>query len=424
MEKESKLKNQWILRKDSGVICWQAIEAISIMYNLGICKKLEIENMKRILFVLPSLAMGGLEKVQVTLANALVDKEYDVTVMILQPQRELESELDERVHLIYREPKQHIMKNVPYIRHKFYDDGMWETRASARTLYKYYVGKEKFDVEIAFFRGLAVKIISGSTNHSSVKLAWVHSDFKQCAGIQSNFKDWNAVKDAYNKFHKIVCVSKQACNSFVEVIGANKSVKVVYNVLPNTLIKNKSMLPVSIEHNKFTIMSVGRLTKAKGYERLLQIVKRLTEEGYLFDLWLIGSGEEEKNLKQYVEQEQLQNVLFLGKNSNPYAYMKKADLYVCSSEYEGYNLTVAEAMLCGLPVLSTACAGPSEILDNGKYGVLVENSTDGLYEGIKRVLDQPEVLEWYRLRTQEREHFFNGDVILREIIELFSEKDM
>lgn len=375
--------------------------------------------MKRILFILPSLTVGGLEKVQVTLANALVKKGYDVTIIILQPQKELSSELDERVQLIYKASKRHIMQKVPYIRHRFYDDGMWETRASAKTLYKYYVGKEKYDVEVAFFRGLAVKIISGSTNANSVKLAWVHSDFKKCAGIQNNFKHLNATKNAYKKFHNIICVSNEARKSFIEVMGFKETVNVVYNILPNETIKNKCLFSIPIEHKNFTIVSVGRLHEAKGYGRLLSVVKRLVEEGYQFDLWLIGSGEEEKYLKQYVEKNNLQNVLFLGQQSNPYSYMKMADLYVCSSKYEGYNLTVAEALLCGTPVLSTECAGPCEILDDGKYGMVVENSKDGLYYGIRKFLEDPEVLETYRVRAKERENFFNQERILEEVIQCF-----
>ncbi len=127
---------------------------------------------KKILFVLPWLKVGGLERVQVNIANALSSRGHDVTILALNPENDLFGELDKRVKYVYKPYKPHkIMKRLPYIRHKFYDDGMWETRASANALYKYYVGNEKYDVEIGFFRGLSIKIISGSTNKNSVKLA-------------------------------------------------------------------------------------------------------------------------------------------------------------------------------------------------------------------------------------------------------------
>ena len=121
--------------------------------------------MTKILFVLPSLALGGLERAQVTVANALVKDGYDVTIIVFSRNLDLKDELDRRIHLIYKPSKPHkIMRSIPYIRHKLYDDGMWETRANAEKLYKYYVGNEKYDIEVGFFRGLSVKIISGSTN--------------------------------------------------------------------------------------------------------------------------------------------------------------------------------------------------------------------------------------------------------------------
>ena len=99
--------------------------------------------------------------------------------------------------------------------------------------------------------------------------------------------------------------------------------------------------------------------------------------------------------------------------------MAQADLYVCSSRFEGYNLTVAEALILGVPVLSTDCAGPNEILDNGKYGVIVENSEDGLYSGIKDLLDNSDKLRYYKKRVKERISFFDEETIVRQITELF-----
>ena len=103
--------------------------------------------------------------------------------------------------------------------------------------------------------------------------------------------------------------------------------------------------------------------------------------------------------------------------------MKQADLYVCSSRYEGYNLTVAEALLLGLPVLSTDCAGPNEILDRGKYGRIVENSEEGLYKGIKELLERPDLLLGYREKAKKRKSFFDEEKILIKITNLFGETE-
>ena len=373
------------------------------------------------LFILPSLSIGGLERMQVTIANALVKKGHDVTVMILEKQTDLKTDLDERVRLIYKPYKPHpIMKKIPYVRHKFYDDGMWETRASAKTLYKYYVGKEKYDVEIGFFRGLPIKIISGSTNKTSVKLAWVHNDFKKCFGVTNNFKDLQAVKDAYAKFDKIVCVSGQAKESFIDVIGLQEKTLTVYNMLSRGIL-NKAEESTELKKTAVTIVGCGRLVEQKGFDRLLNVAERLNQDGYKFDLWIVGGGGDEEKLKSTVSQKNLSNVKLLGQQSNPYKYIKQADLYVCSSLYEGYNLTVAEALLLDVPVLSTKCTGPCEILDGGRYGILVENSEEGLYQGVKDLLENPDKLTYYKERAKERKDFFDGEKIVKQIEELFGE---
>jgi len=378
--------------------------------------------MKKILFVMPGLSVGGLERVQVSIANALSKKGHDVTVMILNPEYTLAKELDKRVKLVHKPYKPHkIMKKIPYIRGKFYDDGMWETRASAKKLYNYYVGQEKFDVEIAFFRGLSIKIVSGSTNKNSIKIAWVHSDFAQCYGYTNNFKNIDETKKAYREFDKIVTVSKQAKESFSKVIGIEENVCAVYNLLDIEDILNKSNETIDIVKQKTTIMSVGRVVELKGFDRLINVAERLNNDGFDFDLWIVGDGSQREELQQIVEQKNLTNVKFLGSQANPYKYMKQADLYVCSSRYEGYNLTVAEALILGVPVLSTHCTGPCEILDDGKYGVIVENSEEGLYAGIKDLLEHPEKLAYYKEKAIARKDFFNEERIIGEIEELFGE---
>lgn len=376
--------------------------------------------MKKVLFILPWLEIGGMERMQVTLANALSRLGYEVTIMTLQQGDALRKQLEASVRFIYREPKRFsIMRRIPYIRHKFYDDGMWETRASAKALYQYYVGAGRYDIEIAFFRGLPVKIISGSTNPMSVKIAWVHSDFKKCMGVQNNFCNMKAAKEAYAKFNHIVCVSKQACKSFVDVIGVQDKTTIIYNLLPIDEIKELSCAECKEDKTKFTILSVGRLVYAKGYDRLLSVIKRLNEEGYVFEQWIIGTGNEEETLKQYASENQLDNVHFLGQQLNPYCYMKEADLYVCSSRYEGYNLTVAESLICGTPVLSTECTGPCEILGYGEYGMVVDNNEEGLYQGIKMFLEQPKLLQEYQKRAVQRCNFFDENKILNQVIKLF-----
>lgn len=381
--------------------------------------------MKKILFILPALTVGGLERVQVTLANKLSRNGYDVTVMTLGKGDDLRWELDEKVHFVYKPLKTHpIMGRIPYIRNRFYDDGMWETRATPEQLHRYYIGDEHYDVEIGFFRGLPIKIVSGGTPDKSVRhLAWVHNDFSKATGFCNNFKSIAEVRKAYASYDRVVCVSEQAKEGFIAQIGDTGNLVSVYNMIPVEETRQKALESPNVVANKadFHMVVVARLLdSAKGQIRLIDVISRLHNEGKSVSLCLVGGGPDEQSLKDEIEKQGASGyITMVGSQVNPYPYIQESDLLVCSSYFEGYNLTVAEAMILGIPVLSTDCAGPREILDGGKYGMLVENSEAGLYEGIKKLADSPSLREHYRQLAVERREFFDEEKILKQIIDLF-----
>lgn len=381
---------------------------------------------KRILFILPSLALGGLERAQVTLANSLQRAGHDVTVMMLEEKNELGDELDRRVTLFRKVYKQHFGKKLPYIRHKFYDDGMWETRATPEELYRYYVGDEVYDVEIAFYHGLCVKIISGSANKDAVHLTWVHNDFTKIRSYQFNFKNLGDVRAAYRKFDKVVCVSESARKGFITAIGDTGNTVTIYNMLPVAGIRrlSKEEIPYRYPASGLNLVLVGRLKDShKGQRRLISVISRLREEGREISLTLVGDGSDRSAIERHIRKHRAEDFVFLvGAHKNPFPYVAGADMLICASYYEGFNLTVAEALILGVPVISTECTGPCEILDNGKYGMLVENSRNGLYYGLKLLADNPVIVEDYREKAKTRIDFFCEETILRQITDLF-EKD-
>lgn len=386
--------------------------------------------MKKILFVAASLRIGGMERVLVDISNELVKRNYDVTILTYEDEKgpTWKCDLDERVHFIYKAPKPFkIMRSLPYF-HRYYKGIKWETRTSARNLYRYYVGsKVKYDVEVAFCRGPAVKIISGSTNRKSVKLNWVHNDYKiiNPKTITRFFRNMDEAKQAYKAFDRIAGVSKQATQNFIETIGYPEKTTTIYNMLDIDMINRKKAEPCPREKKTFTMISVARLIASKGYDTLLKAVKKLNDDGLDFELWLVGTdnmSEHEKMLRNYADDNQLDNVIFMGRQMNPYCYMAQADVYVCSSWREGFSISVAEATACGLPVISTRCTGPCEILNDGEYGVLVDYDVDALYEALKAAILNPDSLNEYREKSVKRSRDFSGEVIIEQIIELFNIK--
>ncbi len=379
--------------------------------------------MKKILFILPSLTMGGLERLQVNLANALVARGHDVTILMLDNIRDLESELDSKVHLQYKPYKKTWFAKLPYIRSKFYDDGMWETRTSPKKLHEYYVGSEKYDVEIAFFRGLSIKIVSGCTDKTVKKLAWVHNDFSKAVGYNNNFKSIDDVIKAYKRFDNVVCVSNQAKEGFVSVLGDLDNLKIIYNLSPIEKIielSKKNIVESNVKHN-FNLVVVARLVDdAKGQLRLINVIDKLNKNGLDVGLTIVGDGVDKDKISQKINELNAgEYINMVGMQKNPYPYIRGADLLVCSSYFEGYNLTVAEALILGVPVLSTKCAGPCEILENGKYGLLVENSEEGLFEGLLKLIRDKDLFEYYKKMAIKRRDFFSEEKIIKQVEELF-----
>ena len=192
-----------------------------------------------------------------------------------------------------------------------------------------------------------------------------------------------------------------------------------------TKILNKSQKAINVpDKNSSTIrlVSVGRFTTPKAYDRLLRIINQLIIEKYSVELWLLGDGEQRELLEAYINKNNLENVVTLwGFQDNPYAYLTQCDLFVCSSISEGYSTAVTEALILGLPVITTNCSGMHELLKNGECGIITENSEEALYIGLKQLLDNPSLLQHYRNKAIERGKDFSLQKLIEPIEKLLME---
>lgn len=378
-------------------------------------------HLKKVLFVSPALHIGGMEKALVANANALTRRGHQVTVLLLGTDNPLLPMLHKDVKVVIQPRRTFAwVKKIKYF-WIYFDEGRWENWAGARALYRHYVKERSFDVEIAFFRGLPVKIISGSTNKRAKRIAWVHNDFRVCPGVTSSFRNISAAKRAYCRFNHIVCVSKQAMDSFHAVIGCKENTQCIYNLLPIEQIQELALAeyPYHPQRKGIRVVAVGRFVEAKGFDRLIAAMKRLLDSHVECSLTIVGDGALKSEMEAFAAQLGLANICFAGSQANPYPYIANADLLVCSSRFEGYNLTVAEALILGIPVLSTRCTGPVEILADGEYGMIVDNSEDGLYEGLKQMITDDVLRARYREMARKRIGFFDEDRILAQIEGLF-----
>ena len=372
---------------------------------------------KKILFLVENFAGGGVEKVFIDLINNMDISKYDITVMSIWDYGVRKKDLRKDVRYKSIFPN---IKGISRVFHNFVE------KSDGKLLYKLGI-REKYDIEIAFVEGRATKIIGASTNPNSKKIAWVHIDLSQGHWTSKVFdENLEREKECYKKFNNIIFVSNSAMKGFNYLFGYDfDNIQVKYNPIIANDVINKSdeeIADIVKPKDKKLLVTSGRLVAQKGYESLLEICNRLNNDRLDYELWILGEGWSRPKLEKLIDKYKLSNVKLLGFKENPYKYIKQGDLFVCSSKNEGFSLVIAEAMILGLPVISTNCSGPNELLNFGEYGFMVENTEDALYEGLKEILNDEEKLKYYIEKSKERINFFNYKERIIDIEELFNGK--
>lgn len=363
--------------------------------------------MKKVLFLIGSLQGGGAEKVLIDTVNCLDPEKYEITIQTLFDDGVHKERLSDKVrYKTIVKTKFALIKKVIGKLLFFY--------LPSNAVYNFFI-KDSYDYEIAFLEGLPTKLISRSTERNSKKIAWVHTDLKDNPDSYRAFGSPQKEQAAYECFDKVLCVSKAVEAAFVDKYAPKKpKVGTLYNILDDEAIiaasKENVILPTEL---KPCLISVGRLTQQKGYDRLLRIHKRLMEEGLTHSLLIIGEGELRAEFEKYIEENDLsRSVFLLGFQKNPYKYISKADAFVCSSYAEGFSTVITEAVLCGTPVIATDVAGNREPEEAPRCSVLASNNETTLYEALQDIVMNPEILKKYKQELNETQTFWRKKKLL------------
>lgn len=249
------------------------------------------------------------------------------------------------------------------------------------------------------------------------KIAWLHNDVRK---FNIRISDEEII-DTYNKLDKIVAVSNQVKESLCEKYNINEDkIEVIYNMIDEDNITKKSMEEVDA-NKEFTFVNVGRMRKQKRQDRLIDIAKYLKEKNYKFKIQIIGSGEEEENLKkQIIENNVEDKVELLGLKENPYPYIKQADCFVLSSDFEGYVIAVKEALFLKKIVISTDVTGIREMTQNGRFGIITDVSKEGLQKAMEDVLVKS--IDTYKISEELIDFDTGNKEIIDKLINLIENK--
>lgn len=357
--------------------------------------------MEKVLFLIPTLSYGGAEKVLVNLVNNLDKNKFDITVQTL---------FDGGVNKQYLKPE---IKTKSVFKKVFPGNSKILARFSPEFLYKRFI-KEHYDIIVSYLEGPTARIVSGCNDKDSNLVSWIHCKMDTEKAGAIGFRSFREAKECYNKFDYTACVSRWVKDWFVDTFEFKKPIGVLYNTIETAEITEKSDEPIEdikIDSDVFNIISVGKIIAVKAFIRLAHIHKKLLNYGIKNHVYILGIGNEQPLIEKYLVENNLTDTFtFLGYNTNPYKYVKACDLYVCSSLSEGFSTSVTESLIVGTPVVTTLCSGMEELLgENNEYGIVTENNEDALYEGVKRMLTTPRLLEHYAEKALERGKEFSTE---------------
>ncbi|WP_447410171.1 glycosyltransferase [Clostridium perfringens] len=216
------------------------------------------------------------------------------------------------------------------------------------------------------------------------KIAWIHTDYSTIeTDVNLDLKMWD-------KFDHIIAVSEECKNAFlIKYPTLNEKIRVIENITSPEFIKKmvKENIEEIWEENSFKILSVARLSHAKGIDRAVKALKVLHERGLTNIKWyVVGYGGDEEIIRKLIEENNLQeSFILLGKKVNPYPYMKRCDLYVQPSRYEGKAVTVGEAQILGKPVIITNYTTAKSQVKEDFDGYICDSTIEGIADGIEKL---------------------------------------
>lgn len=389
--------------------------------------------MKKILFYTTFLTQGGgIEVVTVRYMNKFIEKGYHVDLYIdynMGKENIREKEIDKRIKIKYLKSekiskiiyklrtlgKTQKIFNIPlYILVLISDFFVWQRENKI-------IQKENYDATISFFQYLPSYI---TKVRGPKHMIFLHGSVTQYfEGIKKYFKDSFFKK--LNRFDYICTVSDEMRIQLKKIFPDLKNEQItVYNPIDFEIIERKSEDFSNIDKkeeellNSSYICSVGRIDEGqKDFKTLISAYTELYKKKKISEkLFLIGDGPDKENLEKIVNDLGIENnILFLGKKSNPYIWVKNSKLFILSSKFEGLPTVLIESLILNTPTISSDClTGPKEILENGKYGELFQTgNVKELKEKIILLLNKTEKKE---TRNYIEEKFGKGFEALEKIL--------
>lgn len=393
---------------------------------------------KRIFIAIHYLEIGGAEISLIGLLNAIDTKLYDVDLFLYSHRGELLKQVPDTVHLLPEIKKYDVIeKPIKEAIQKGFPDialaRLWVKYQFARYAKKNHLKEGSAILQYVFdaVTPLLPNInpnteydlaISFLTPHNIVlnkvkakkKLAWIHTDYtKISVNVEKEIKVWS-------QFDHIVSISEDVTRSFLTVFPtlAGKIIKIA-NILSPRTVREKALvsnLGVPIQIRGINLLSVGRFSLQKNFDNVPDICRRILQEGCEVYWYIVGYGGDEQLIKEKIKEAGMEeHVILLGKQENPYPFIKECDIYIQPSRFEGNAVTVREAQILYKPVIVTNYPTAHSQIKQGVDGIIVPQDNAGCAHEIAQFIKNKELQQ--KIVGYLKEHDYGNE---KEVQKLYS----
>lgn len=390
-----------------------------------------------ILFVIGSLNAGGAEKSLTSLLNSFPVDRYNIDLMLLRKEGLFLPLVPDKVNVIEAPVELQILTRKPSELgfYKKLPVKYWFKKVFRVLRAKYNKGKLnllqllwnswKNDIPEFYKKyDVAVSYMDGTTNYFVIdkvkatrKYLWVHSDYNTMICDREMDGRYFAAADA------VVTISPLCRDSLVrEFPQLDDKFKSLENISNPDFILSLADSPIDNPvFNDSTvprIVSVGRMTSEKGYLLSIEAARKLVSRGVNFNWFIIGDGPQRPELEARIQEYSLQNhIHLLGLQSNPYYFLRRSNLFVQASSYEGKSIAIDEAKIMRLPIVVTDFATVHDAITSGCNGLIVKQTASSLADGIMTCLNDENLSARFRKALDEEN--VNNVAVVSDYLKLF-----
>ena len=373
---------------------------------------------KKILFLAPSLEIGGAERVLVNLLQKIDLEHYDISLCLFSHTGIYFSEIPTKIK-VFSIFKSHFLSRVLMFVYRNYGFSIPIKLATRLAI------KDIYDWGITFSDGSLADVMLFTNEKFQKTATWVHSCYISQGSLRNVYtsqKREELIQRRYSNISEIVCVSRTSLKEFEELFGFPEKLSLIYNIFDSQAILKKSeeTTDVKFDSEVINIIAVGRLVDVKEYSKLIAATKILVDKDRKIKVRILGDGKLRKQLENEVLCNNLENhVELLGFVSNPYPYLKNSDILAVTSSSEALPTILIEAMTLGIPVISTRCSGGVEISDNGEFALLSDHSVEDIATKLDFMIMNPEFRIQLSEKAKKRVAFYDEKVVLEKIYKIF-----